>query len=134
MRWTVDTKVILYKANERRYRPDATQKTSRCSVSDADEVVSQFLNDDGGLGLLNRGDIFGNQDGLLRFDEDPTVRPLLSVYAPFVCSKSEVLLTTKLDAVGLGGTGVFESTNDRLLFFRFEVEPFASSPNTSGLT
>jgi len=69
----VDTRIILHKANERRSPPDATQTTSRCSVSDADEVISQFLNDGDGLRLLNRADIYGNQDGLLRFDEDTAV-------------------------------------------------------------
>lgn len=57
---------------------DDIQTTSRCLVSGTDEVVGQCLNDGDGLTLLNRGDIFGNQDGLLRFDEDTTVSLILS--------------------------------------------------------
>jgi len=64
----------MHKANERRSPPGATQTTSRCSVSDVDKVVAQSLNDGDGLRLLNRGDIYGNQDGLLRFDENTAVR------------------------------------------------------------
>lgn len=66
--------LILHKTNEKRYHCDATQATSRCSVSDADEVVSQCLNNGNGLGLLNWGDIYGNQDGLLRFDNNTSIR------------------------------------------------------------
>lgn len=52
---------------------DVIQTASRRLISDAFEVFSQFLNDGDCLGLLNRGFVFGNQDGLLRFDEDATV-------------------------------------------------------------
>ena len=64
---------ILHKANERRYRSGAIQTTSRCLVSDVNEVVSQFLDDKDGLSLLNRGGVFGHQDGLLRLDENAAV-------------------------------------------------------------
>jgi len=66
--------LILHKTNERRYHCDAIQANSIRSVSDTDEVVGQFLNDGNGLRLLDRGDVFGNQDGLLRFDKDTSIR------------------------------------------------------------
>lgn len=52
---------------------DVIQTASRRLISDASEVVTQTLNDDYRLSLLNRGLEFGNQDGLRRFDEDATV-------------------------------------------------------------
>lgn len=57
-----------------RYRFDATQPPSRCSVTNADEVVSQSLDDWDDLALLARSLVFGDQDGLLCFDEDTAVR------------------------------------------------------------
>jgi len=57
----------------RRYRFDAIQPPSRCLVVDADKVVSQSLDDDGGLCCLDRGFVFGNKNGLSRFDEDTAI-------------------------------------------------------------
>jgi len=58
----------------RHYHSDAIQTTSRCSVTDADEIVSQLLDDEDSLGLLNRSNVLGNQNGLLRFGDDTAVR------------------------------------------------------------
>jgi len=60
-------------SQKRRYHSDTIQTASRCSVTDADEIVSQLLDDEDGLGLLDRSDVFDNQNGLIRFDEDTTV-------------------------------------------------------------
>ena len=66
--------LILHKTKERRYHCDAIQATPIRSVSDADEVVSQSLNDGNGLRLLNGSDVLGNQDSLLRFYKDASIR------------------------------------------------------------
>jgi len=57
----------------RRYHSDVIRTISRCSVTDADEIVSQLLDDKDGLGLLGRSCVFGNQDGLFRLDYDTAV-------------------------------------------------------------
>ena len=49
------------------------------SVVDTLEVVRQLLDDHDGLGLLDRSDVFGNQDGLLRFDENASVSLMSSI-------------------------------------------------------
>jgi len=73
--------------------------------------------------LLDGGMAFSNQDGLLRFDEDTTVSPLLSVYAPWVGSEGEELLASKSDAAGLGGIGVLKRGDDCLLLLEAEIVP-----------
>jgi len=121
-------------SHTRRYHSDTIQTASRCLITDADEIVRQFFNDVDGLWLLDRGNVFGNQDGLRSLDKDTTVRPLLCVYASAVCAKGEELLTTKSNPPGLGGFGVCESIDDCLLFFSAEVVATAIGPNASLLT
>lgn len=58
--------------------------------------------------------------------------PLLPVYTPLVCAKSEVLLTTKSDAVGLGGIEVIESFDSRLLFVRAKLHREIAGREMSG--
>lgn len=58
--------------------------------------------------------------------------PLLSVYTSVVCDKGEVLLSTKSDAMGLGGTGVIESIDGCLLFFEAELHREIARREMSG--
>lgn len=57
------------------YRAQSKRETllKQLLVFGVDKVVSQFLDDGDGLRLLIRGDNYGNQDSLLRFDEDTAV-------------------------------------------------------------
>ena len=53
--------------------------TTPTSVVDTLEVVRQLLDDHDGFRLLDRSDVFGNQDGLLRFDENASVSLFSSI-------------------------------------------------------
>lgn len=54
-------------------RDAETRRYQTGSEADADQVISQRLNNRDGLGLLDRSLVFGNQDSLFRFDEDTPV-------------------------------------------------------------
>jgi len=115
-------------------RRDDIQTTSRCSILDTDEVISQLLDDRDGLRLLDRSGVFCNKDSLLRFDDHTPVSLVLSVYASRVCLEGEKLHSGQPNARGSGTIEVIEQVEDCLLLLGAEVVTWTGRPNPSSLT